>query len=114
MRLLRLVLLLAAMAAVAAWATRPGEAAFEAMLDDAVREKVATTDLDAAGQALPTLALAACKLRPTDCVALVREAIEVRYDRRLFTTRATVTGLGRETTCLGAFGRFFCRRPLAE
>lgn len=114
MRLLKVLLLLAAIAAVAAWATRPGEAAFEAMLDQALRERLAAADLAAVQARVPALALAACKLRPGDCAALLREAITVRHDRRLFTTRVTVEGLGREASCLGLFGRFFCRRTLFE
>ncbi len=112
-RVLFFLMLAGAVLALAAFATRPGPEAFEALLDRAVRARVADTDLDAGREPLPTLALAACKLRPTDCVQVLRQALEVTYDRRLLTTRATVRGLGRETTCIGVFGRFFCRRPLA-
>jgi len=78
------------------------------MLDRVIRDRVANTDIGTGGEALPTLALAACKLRPTDCVALVREALDVRFDEGLFMTRVSVEGLGRTMTCRGAFTRFFC------
>lgn len=114
---MRLILILAAivvLVALAAAVTRPGPAAFDAMLDQAIRTRVANTDLQAGGDALPTLALAACKLRPSDCVAVVRQALDVRFEERAFTTRVTVEGFRRSTTCTGAFGRFFCRGGLAE
>ena len=114
MRLILILAALAALVAVAAIATRPGPAQFDAMLDDAIRHRVANTDIDASGETLPTLALAACKLRPSDCVRILRDALDVRFDEGLFLTRATVEGLGRTTTCTGAFGRFLCDRPLRE
>lgn len=114
MRLILFVVVLAALVAAAAMATRPGRAEFDAMLDAAIRHRVATTDIDASGEALPTLALAACKLRPSDCVRILRDTLDVRFDQGLFVTRATVEGLGRTTTCTGAFTRFVCDRPLRE
>jgi hypothetical protein len=109
---MRLILILAVLLAVLAGVavvTRPGPAAFDAMLDRVIRDRVANTDIGVDGEALPTLALAACKLRPSDCVALVREALDVRFEQGLFTTRVTVDGLGRTMTCRGAFTRFICR-----
>ncbi|MGQ0567132.1 MAG: hypothetical protein ACT4OK_18985 [Gemmobacter sp.] len=109
MRAIRFLVVLLVVVALAAIVTRPGPAAFDAMLDRVIRDRVANTDIGTGGEALPTLALAACKLRPTDCVALVREALEVRIDEGLFVTRVSVEGLGRTMTCRGAFTRFFCR-----
>jgi hypothetical protein len=103
--------ILVAVLAVAAILTRPGPAEFDAMLDRIVRDRVANTDISSGGEALPTLALAACKLRPSDCVAIVREALDVRFDDGIFLTRVTVEGLGRTMTCRGAFRRFVCQRP---
>lgn len=114
MRLILILLAVVALVAVAAAFTRPGPAEFDAMLDTAIRDRVANTDLDSSGEALPTLALAACKLRPSDCVALVREALDVRFDEGVFVTRVAVEGLRHSTTCTGVFGRFFCDKPLAE
>ncbi len=108
-RRLVLLALIVALAGIAAHLTRPGRADLEAMIDKAVREKVANTDLDTSGEPVATLALAACKLRPSDCAALVREAVKVKVEKGLFTSRARVEGLGREASCLGVFGRFFCR-----
>jgi hypothetical protein len=114
MRLFLILAALVVLVALAAAVTRPGPAEFDAMLDEAIRTRVANADLEARGDALPTLALAACKLRPSDCVAVVRQALDIHFDEGAFTTRVTVEGFRRSTTCTGAFGRFFCERPLAE
>lgn len=108
---MRTLALLALVLAIAAWATRPGPEAFDAMLRAAIAEKVATTDVDASGDAVATLALVGCKLRPGDCFQALRATLDVTFDRGLFTTRATVRGL-TEATCTGAFTRFFCREDL--
>lgn len=113
MRLILIAVVSLGLLAGVAIATRPGPAAFDAMLDTAVRDKVANTDLDGEDEALPTLALAACKLRPSDCVTIVRELLDVRIDERLFYTRVRIEGLRRSATCTGAFTRFFCDRPVA-
>lgn len=114
MRLLRYLAIALILLAVAAALTRPGPAEFDAMLEAAIRDRVANTDISAEGEPFGTVALAACKLRPSDCVRLVRQSLEVRFERRLLFTRATVEGFGRSVTCRGAFGRFVCDRPLAE
>ncbi|QYK41874.1 MAG: hypothetical protein KF887_01635 [Paracoccaceae bacterium] len=113
MRLIRLALIVIVLLAIVAALTRPGPAEFDAMLDAAIRERVANTDLDASGAPLPTIALAACKMRPTDCVSLVRDTLDVTFEEGIFVTRATVEGFGRTATCRGAFGRFVCDREVA-
>ncbi len=114
MRLILILFVVVILVVVAAAVTRPGPAEFDAMLDQAIRTRLASTDIEAGGEALPTLALAACKLRPTDCVAVVRQALDVHFEERAFTTHVTVQGFRRLTTCTGVFGRFYCTRPLAE
>ena len=109
---MRLILILVAVLAVLAGlavVTRPGLPAFDAMLDRVIRDRVAGTDIGDGDRPLPELALAACKLRPTDCVTLVRAALDVRIDEGLFMTRVSVDGLGRTMTCRGVYTRFFCK-----
>ncbi len=113
MRFLKYGLILLVLIGIAAAITRPGPAEFDAMLERAIRDRVANTDIGADADLGPTIALAACKLRPSDCVALVRGSMDVAFDEGIFVTRARVKGLNRETRCLGVFGRFFCERPVA-
>lgn len=113
MRLLLSLIVLLALLGIAAAITRPGPAEFDATLEAAIRDRLANTDIgEGGGDAFGQIALAGCKLRPSDCVRLVRGSLDVTFDERLFTTRATVEGLNRTATCTGAFGRFFCRELL--
>ncbi|MBC7138068.1 MAG: hypothetical protein H5U17_04835 [Defluviimonas sp.] len=110
MRLLISLIVLLAVIGIAAFATRPGPAEFDATLEAAIRDRVANTDIgEGEGDAFEQVALAGCKLRPSDCVRVVRESLDVTFEERLFTTRVTVEGFNRTATCTGAFGRFFCR-----
>ena len=65
------------------------------MLERGIRDRVANTDIGADADLGPTIALAACKLRPSDCVALVRQSLDVRFDEGIFVTRARVQGFNR-------------------
>ncbi|GGH59605.1 hypothetical protein GVY41_15500 [Frigidibacter albus] len=113
MRLLTLLALLLAVIAAAAFATRPGPAEFDATLEAAIRDRVANTDVgEGSGDPFAQIALVGCKLRPSDCIHLVRDSLDVTFEDRPFTTRVTVEGLNRTATCTGAFGRFFCKELL--
>ncbi len=115
MRVIVAILALLAILAGAAMATRPGEGDFDAMLKQAVERKIATTDIGAeSDDPIATIALVGCKLRPSDCVKLLREALDVTVEKQAFYTRFTVKGLSRETTCTGAFTRIWCERPVLE
>jgi len=64
------------LAAAAAFFTRPGEESAEALLGQRIMQAVAvqdvTLDNGAAGNAL----LVGCKLRPSDCIALLQTQID--------------------------------------
>ena len=113
MRLIVAILVFLAIVAGIAAATRPGEAEFDAMLKAAVERKIASTDIGAESEdPIATLALVGCKLRPSDCVRLLRETLDVTVESHALFTRFTVKGLSRETTCTGAFTRIWCDRPV--
>ena len=110
MRRLFTLAVLLALVAVAAVATRPGPAQFDAMLRGAIADKLAQGD-SPGGDPGMTLALAACRLRPGDCFAVLRATLDVHFDQGLFFTTATVRGL-TEATCTGAFTRFYCTKDI--
>ncbi|OYX44137.1 MAG: hypothetical protein B7Z02_07095 [Rhodobacterales bacterium 32-67-9] len=112
MRLIMWAIVLAALLAAAAWATRPGLAEFDALLRGAIQTRIATTDVDAGGGALETVALVGCKLKPSACFDLIRQSLDVAEENLTLYTRFHVKGLDRETTCTGAFTRIWCARPL--
>ena len=64
------------------------------------------------GDALATVALIGCKLKPSTCFEVVRQSIEVTEEDRTLFTRFQVTGFGRETTCSGAFTNIWCEGDL--
>lgn len=111
MRIFMALLAIIAILAVAAWATRPGEAEFNALLKELIERKIATTDIGASGDdALGTIALVGCKLRPTDCVNLIRDSLDVTIAKHALHTSYSLKGLGREATCTGAFTRIWCEK----
>lgn len=111
---MRIILILAAILAVialAAWATRPGEPEFDALLKQAIEQKIATTDVGSGGDnALGTIALVGCKLRPSDCVKLIRDSLDVTVVKHAFHTSYSLKGLRREATCTGAFTKVWCEK----
>ena len=111
MRIIAALLAILAILALAAWATRPGEAEFDALVKGLIERKIATTDIGASGDdALGTIALVGCKLRPTDCVKLIRDTLDVTIVRHAFHTSYGLKGLGREATCTGAFTKIWCEK----
>lgn len=111
MRVIVAILALLAILAAAAWATRPGASEFDAMLKQAIEQKIATTDIGASGDdAFGTIALVGCKLRPSDCVRLVRDSLDVTVEKGAFSTRYSIKGLRREATCTGAFTKIWCEK----
>lgn len=111
MRIIMALLAIGAILALAAWATRPGEAEFDALLKAAIEQKIATTDVGASGgDALGTIALVGCKLRPTDCVKLIRDSLDVTVVKHAFHTSYRLQGLGRDATCTGAFTNIWCEK----
>lgn len=121
MRALLVALILILLVAGAAAVTRPGPEQFDAMLDKAIRERVANANVEnggaagfGKGDALDSIALLACKLNTSDCVRLVRLAIDAKIDERVLFTVADVSGFGRDARCYGAFGRFWCGEELGK
>ncbi len=113
MRVIVAILVVLAVLAGAAMATRPGEAEFDAMLKQAVEHKIATTDVGAEGDnPIVTIALVGCKLRPSDCVKLLRDSLDVTIEAHAFYTNFAVKGLNREATCTGAFTTIWCNRDV--
>ena len=114
MRLIGLLAVLALVLAGAAYATRPGLADFDALLKSQIEAKIATTDVGASDDALGTVALIGCKLRPTDCVSLIRQSLDVVEEQHVLYSRFHITASKRDLTCTGAFTKIWCSRPILE
>ena len=114
MRLIGLLAVLALILAGAAYVTRPGIEDFDALLKTQIEAMVASTDVGASDDALGTVALIGCKLRPTDCIALIRESLDVTEEQHPLYSRFHVTAAKHEFTCTGAFTKIWCKRPLLQ
>lgn len=107
-RLMILVGLVAALC-IAALLTKPGEEAAEARLNAALRAQVDRQDIAEQDDLIGTAALIGCKLRPQECVGLLRRGVEMTVEDRTLYTKVEISGLERDARCYGAFGRFWCR-----
>lgn len=105
---MKYLVLLLVLAAGAAFLTKPSEADAEAVLREQVMIGVATQDLDEGRSTGENLALAACKLRPSDCYDLLRSGLDVTYSDQTLFLQVDVEGYERKATCYGVFGQFFC------
>jgi len=109
MRVMVAILVVLAILAGIAFATRPGKAEFDAMVKQGIEHKIATADVGRGdGDTLAQIALIGCKMRPTECINAILGALDVTVDKRALYTRYTVQSLRRETTCTGAFTRIWC------
>ena len=108
MRLVSWLLVLSAVLAVGAWLTRPGIAAFDALLRAEIEQSIAKKDVGASDDPFATIALLGCKLRPSDCFDVIRSGLDVTVEDRTVYSRFRIKGFGNETTCTGAFTKLWC------
>lgn len=108
MRRLLILLGVPGLLCVAAWATKPSAEKTEAHLNRVLRAHVDSQDLSEQDDVIGTAALIGCKLRPDDCVRLLRRGIEMTIEDRTLYTRIDVTGFDRDAQCYGVFGKFLC------
>ncbi|WP_371227840.1 hypothetical protein [Roseovarius sp. 2305UL8-3] len=105
MRLLKLLISLAVIAAIAAWLTRPDEAAAEAELKTQLIEALDRLETDSdAGTAAAVL----CKVNLDECYEFTRAAITTEYEDRTFYSVFRAEGFGEGYSCIGAFTKFVC------
>ena len=105
---MRYLILALILAVGAAYLTKPGEADAEAVLRDQVMMGVARQELGEGRGTAENLALAACKLRPSDCYELLRSGLDVTYTDKTFYLQVDVVGFERQARCYGAFTQFLC------
>ena len=113
MRIIKWVAIVTVLAGIAAYFTRPGPEEFDDMLRAALMQRIAEADVSPNGDAVETVALVGCKLRPTECFQALRAALDVTFTEKLFTTEAAITGV-MEASCTGAFTKYWCTKDLAQ
>ena len=105
---MRMLILLIIFVLVGAWLTKPDAADAEAALREEVMIAVARQELGEGRGVGGDLALAACKLRASDCYDLLRSGLDVTFADRTFFVQVEVSGFDRRATCYGAFTKFIC------
>ncbi len=105
MRLLKFLIGLAVIAAVAAWLTRPDEAAAEAEMKKQLIAALERLDLEPGAGAAAALI---CKANVDDCYEFTRAGIETTFEDRTFYSVFRATGFGEGYSCIGAFTKFIC------
>lgn len=105
---MRIIILLSFVVLASAWLTKPDASDAEAALREEVMMAVARQELGEGRSAGGDLALAACKLRPSDCYDLLRSGLDVTFADRTVFVQVEISGFDRRATCYGAFTRFVC------
>lgn len=108
MGLIKLLIAVAGLAAVAAFFTRPGPEDVDEALRRALFERLFTTEIDAGRDMLGNAVLIGCRLDPNACFEILRQGLEVGFEDRYLYVRVSVEGFGRRAECWGAFTRFSC------
>jgi hypothetical protein len=106
--LIKWLIVIAAVLAVAAFLTRPGPEDAERALREALYQRLFTTEIEAGREMLGNAAIIACRIEPAACYDVLRKGLDVTYEDRLLYARVTVEGFGRRASCWGAFTRFVC------
>ena len=108
------LLVLVGLVAGAAWVTRPGISAFDALLRAEIERNIAKKDIGSSDDPIATIALVGCKLRPSDCFDVIRGSLDVTVEDRTFYSRFQVKGFGNDTACTGAFTKVWCDKGLFD
>ncbi len=108
MRFSGFLIVLLVVAAGVAFVTKPSEADAEAALREQLMTAVAKEELGEGRSTTQSLALVACKLRPSDCYDLLRSGITTEFTDKTLFVQFDMAGFDRVATCYGAFTRFVC------
>jgi hypothetical protein len=111
---IRALILIFILLAVAAFFTRPDARAAESALREQLLMAVAREDIGAGRGAAGNIALLTCKIRPSECYDLLRSQIEARFTDNYLFTRFEVQGFGKQARCIGAFTTFLCPGGLRD
>jgi len=111
MRLLKLLIGLVLVASVAAWLTRPDEAAAEAEMKSRLLAALDRLDLKPGAGAAAALL---CKVNVEECYEFTRASMATEFEDRTFYTVFRAEGFGEGFSCIGAFTRYVCSGNLEE
>ncbi|KNG94274.1 hypothetical protein [Pseudaestuariivita atlantica] len=113
MRFLAFLVLVAALASVVAYVTKPDAADAEATLKDQLLLALAKEELKGKNPA-EQLAITICRTSPNECYNLVRRQIDSRFEDKGLYVQLDLAGFDHSATCYGAFTQFFCPGGLVK
>lgn len=107
-RLIKFLIVVAVLAAAAAFVMKPGPDDAEAHLRSVMLGELERAEAGGNLDPAQMLLLASCKAEPNACYDIARQMIDMRYEDRTLYARVDLKGFDKTATCYGAFGRFFC------
>lgn len=107
----RFLLGMIVMAAIGAFATKPGPDAAQEELQRQVQLAVVNEGFDGKS-GLDAAALVLCRVDPKACADLLISGIDVRYEDRYLYARVDLDGFDMTARCYGLFTRFYCPNGL--
>ncbi len=104
----RFLFLVLALGAAIGFFAKPAEDKAEELLGEMILEAINRQDISLEKSAAGNALLLGCKLRPSDCLNLLRSQLTTQYDDyKVFSTYAA-QGLGHKAWCIGAFTTLTC------
>ncbi|HKL69992.1 hypothetical protein [Salibaculum sp.] len=112
--MIRIVLVVGLVAALAAFVTRPTEAEIRDKARTLMQDSIERNELDDVADPALALVVAGCKADARGCAEVLSRATRIDHtDRRLY-ARIDAQGFGRKATCYAAFTRLFCPGGLVK
>jgi hypothetical protein len=90
------------------FATKPSRDEFDKELTSMMREKLTSPDFNKEKDVSFNLAVLGCKLKPEECLSLIRRAYVVSTYDYFVVTRHVVSGPGASISCFGLLRQFVC------
>ncbi len=104
----RFLFLVLALGASAAFFTKPDEERAEALLGEMILSGINSQDISLDKSATGNALLLGCKLRPSDCLKVLRTQLTTQYEDYSLISTFSAKGLGFKAWCVGAFTKLTC------
>ena len=104
----RFLFLVLVLGAAAAFFTKPSEEKAEALLGEMIMSGINSQDISLEKSAAGNALLLGCKLRPSDCLKVLRTQLSTQYEDYTLVSTFAAQGLGFKAWCIGAFTKLTC------
>lgn len=104
----RFLFIVLVLAAAVAFFTKPSEEKAEELLGQLILTGINAQDISLDKSAAGNALLLGCKLRPSDCLTVLRSQLATQYSDYTLVSTFAAEGLGFKAWCIGAFGKLTC------